>query len=127
MRRRTFVAIGAGAAGVALTGSYAVLLAGDEFEQLVASRLGIEPELAEHLLARARKQYGDAEFDARAAVFALAVRDPAASVMPDEVRRKAIDGLLEPMLSAPASNLAYAITGSDPGGAAPCSGLVRSR
>ena len=29
-------------------------------------------------------------------------------------RRKAVDGLLEPMLSAPASNLAYALTGTDP-------------
>lgn len=127
MRRRTFVALGVGAAGVAVAAPYATLVAGDEFEQLVASRLGIEPELATQLLQRAREQYGDAEYDARAAAFALAVRDPAASLMPDEVRYKAIEGMLEPMLSAPASNLAYAITGIDPGGAAPCSGLVRSR
>lgn len=127
MRRRTFVAAGAGVAGVALAAPYAALIPGEEFEQLVASRLGIEPELAAQLLQRAREQYGDVEFDARAAAFALAVRDPAATVMPDDVRRKAIDGLVEPMLSAPASNLAYAITGVDPGGAAPCSGLVRER
>jgi glycosyltransferase involved in cell wall biosynthesis len=125
MRRRTFVALGAGAAGIAVAAPYAALVPGEEFEQLVASRLGIEPELAAQLLQRAREQYGDAEYDARAAAFALAVRDPAASVMPEEVRRKAIDGLLAPMLSAPASNLAYAITGVDPGGHAPCSGLVR--
>jgi hypothetical protein len=31
------------------------------------------------------------------------------------------------MLSEPAASLAYAITGDDPGGAAPCSGLVRDR
>jgi glycosyltransferase involved in cell wall biosynthesis len=126
MRRRTFVASAAGAAGAALAAPYAVLLADDEFEKLVASRLGIKPELAQSLLERARERYGDAEYDARAAAFALAVRDPVAIVMPDEVRRKAIDGLLEPMLSAPASNLAFAITGADPGGAAPCSGLVRA-
>jgi hypothetical protein len=47
--------------------------------------------------------------------------------MPEDVRRKAIDSLIAPMLSAPASNLAYAITGVDPGGAAPCSGLVREQ
>jgi glycosyltransferase involved in cell wall biosynthesis len=127
MRRRTFVAVGAGAAGVALAAPYAALLPGEGFEQLVASRLGIEPELAAQLLQRAREQYGDAEYDARAAAFALAVRDPAATLLPDELRYKAIEGMLEPMLSAPASNLAYAITGVDPGGAAPCSGLVRSR
>ena len=40
--------------------------------------------------------------------------------------RMAIEGLLEPMLSAPASNLAYAIAGSDPGPPAPCGGLRRS-
>jgi glycosyltransferase involved in cell wall biosynthesis len=125
MRRRTFVAVGAGVAGVALAAPYAVLVAGEEFEQLVADHLGIDLELAEHLLQRARDQYGAAEYEARAAAFALAVRDPAATVLPEEVRRKAIDGLLAPMLSAPSSNLAYAVTGFDPGGTAPCSGLAR--
>jgi glycosyltransferase involved in cell wall biosynthesis len=125
MRRRTFVALGVGAAGLALVSPYAVLLADDEFEQLVASRLGIDPKLAGQLLERARAQYGDAEYDARAAAFALAVRDPAATVLPAGVREKAISGLIEPMLSAPAANLAYAITGTDPGGRAPCAGLVR--
>jgi glycosyltransferase involved in cell wall biosynthesis len=125
-RRRTVIAAGAGVTAAALVAPYAVLVVGDEFEELVASRLGIEPELAGQLLARARAEYGDAEYDARATAFALAVRDPAAWVMPAAARRKAINGLLEPMLSAPASNLAYAITGSDPGGRAPCSGLVRS-
>jgi glycosyltransferase involved in cell wall biosynthesis len=127
MRRRTFVALGAGAAGVALAAPYAVLAVGEEFEQLVAARLGIEPELAGQLLQRAREAYGDAEYDARAAAFALAVRDPAAAVLPEEIRHKAIESLIAPMLSAPSSNLAYAVTGIDPGGAAPCSGLVRSR
>jgi glycosyltransferase involved in cell wall biosynthesis len=125
MRRRTFVALGAGAVGAALAAPYAVLAFGEEFEQLVASRLGIEPELAGQLLARAREEYGDAEYDARAAAFALAVRDPVAAAMPDGVRQKAIDGLLEPMLSAPAANLAYALTGTDTGSPA-CTGLLRA-
>ncbi len=124
MRRRTLVALGAGAAGVAVAAPYAVLAVGEEFEQLVASRLGIEPELAAQLLERARQEYGDAEYDARAAAFALAVRDPVAAVMPDDVRRRAIDSMLEPMLSEPAANLAYAVTGSDPGNPA-CAGLLR--
>jgi starch synthase len=124
IRRRTFVALGAGAAAVAVAAPYAALIPDGEFEQLVASRLGIDAELAKQLLARAREEYGDAEYAARAAAFALAVRDPAAAVMPEGARRKAVDGLLEPMLSAPAANLAYAITGNDPGSAA-CAGLVR--
>jgi glycosyltransferase involved in cell wall biosynthesis len=124
LRRRTFVAIGAGAAAVAVAAPYAALIPDDEFEQLVADRLGIESELAGQLLARAREEYGDARYDAHAAAFALAVRDPAAAVMPESTRRKAVDGLLEPMLSEPAANLAYAVTGNDPGSPA-CAGLVR--
>jgi glycosyltransferase involved in cell wall biosynthesis len=126
LRRRTVVALGTGAAAVAVAAPYAALIPDDEFEQLVADRLGIDSKLAKQLLARAREEYGDAEYDARAAAFALAVRDPVAAVMPEGARRKAVDGLLEPMLSEPASNLAYALTGSDPGSPA-CAGLVRPR
>ncbi|HEX4669359.1 MAG TPA: glycosyltransferase family 4 protein [Solirubrobacterales bacterium] len=125
MRRRTFVALGAGVAAVAIAAPYAVLLSDDEFERLVASRLGIEPKLAGQLLERARAQYGGAEYDARAAAFALAVREPVSSVLPSGARDKAIDGLIEPMLAAPAAVLAYTTTGSDPGSPA-CAGLTRA-
>jgi len=124
LRRRTVLAIGTGAAAVAVAAPYAALVPDDQFEQLVADRLGIDPELAKQLLARAREEYGDAKYDAHAAAFALAVRDPVSAVMPASARRKAVDGLLEPMLSEPASNLAYAVTGNDPGDPA-CAGLVR--
>jgi glycosyltransferase involved in cell wall biosynthesis len=126
MRRRTFVALGVGAAGAAVAAPYVALLPGDEFEELVASTIGVEPELARQLLEQARAEYGDAEYDARAAAFALAVRDPAATLIPGEVRRRAIDSLLEPMLSAPAANLSYASTGADPANPA-CAGLVQAR
>ena len=125
MRRRTVLAVGAGVAGAALVAPYAVLVAGGEFEQLVASHLGIDTELATQLLKRARDEYGDAEYDARAAAFALAVRNPAALVIPDAARRRAIDAMIEPMLSPPAANLAFAVTGNDPGASA-CAGLVRT-
>ncbi len=125
-RRRTLVAVGGGAAALALLAPYAVLLSGDEFEQLVASHLGIDSQLAAQLLGRARAAYGEGEYEAHAAAFAAAVRAPAAWVMPAHLRRKAIEGLVEPMLSAPASNLAYGLTGADPGGDAPCAGLVRA-
>jgi glycosyltransferase involved in cell wall biosynthesis len=125
IRRRTFVGVGVGVVGVALVAPYAVLVADDEFEQLVASNLGIDSKLAGQLLARARAEYGDAEYDARATAFALAVRNPAAAVLPDGTRDKAITGLIDPMLDAPAATLAYAITGSDPGSPGACAGLVR--
>lgn len=125
MRRRTFVAVGAGVAAVAVVAPYAALIPDDEFEKLVASNLGIDPKLAGQLLARARAEYGDTEYDARATAFALAVRDPAAIVLPDSTREKAISGLLDPMLGAPAASLAYAVTGTDPGSPGACAGLVR--
>ncbi|MFL5872748.1 MAG: glycosyltransferase family 4 protein [Solirubrobacterales bacterium] len=124
LRRRTVLALGTGAAAVAVAAPYAALVPDDQFEQLVADRLGIDTELARQLLARAREEYGDSKYDFHAAAFALAVRDPAAAVMPASARRKAVDGLLEPMLSEPAANLAYGRTGTDPGSPA-CAGLVR--
>jgi len=125
IRRRTFVAVGAGVAAVAVAAPYVALIPDDEFEKLVASNLGIDSKLAGQLLARARAEYGGAEYDARATVFALAVRDPAATVLPDSAREKAISGLLDPMLDAPSASLAYAITGTDPGSPGACAGLVR--
>lgn len=125
IRRRTFVAIGAGAAGVAVAAPYLLLLPDDEFEQLVASRLGIEASLAGALLENARRQYGDSEYEARAAAFAFAVRDPAAAVLPESVRRKAVDSLVEPMLAPPSASLGYGVTGTAPDYPAPCSGLLR--
>jgi glycosyltransferase involved in cell wall biosynthesis len=127
LKRRTVIGLGLGAAGLALAAPYAVLIPGREFEQLVASKLGISTELAAQLLERARNEYGEGEYEARAAAFAFAVRDPAALLLPDGARQRAVSSLLEPMLSAPAAGLAYAITGTDPGGRAPCAGLVRSR
>lgn len=126
IKRRTFVAIGAGAAGVALAAPYLALLPDDEFEQLVASSLGIETALAGQLLENARRQYGDTEYEARAAAFAFAVRDPAAAVLPESVRRKAVSSLVEPMLSPPSANLGYAITGTVPSYPASCAGLVHT-
>lgn len=127
MRRRTFVAVGVGAAGVALAAPYLLLLPDEEFEQLVASKLGVETALAKQLLEGVRNQYGDAEYEARAAAFAFAVRDPAATVLPDSVRHKAIASFVEPMFSRPAANLGYAITGDAPPYPAPCAGLVQGR
>jgi alpha-maltose-1-phosphate synthase len=124
LRRRTVLALGTGAAAVAVAAPYAALVPDDEFEQLVAERLGIDTGLARQLLARAREEYGDARYDVHAAAFALAVRNPVSAVMPASARHKAVDGLLEPMLSEPASNLAYTTTGTDPGSPA-CAGLVR--
>jgi glycosyltransferase involved in cell wall biosynthesis len=126
IKRRTLVAAGAGVAGLALAAPYLVLLPDDEFEQLVASKLGIEPRLAGQLLENARRRHGDAEYEARAAAFALAVRDPAALLVPTGLRHRAIASLVESMLAPPSASLGYAITGTAPDYPAPCAGLVRN-
>jgi hypothetical protein len=126
MKRRTVLVLGTGAIGAAVVAPYAPLPVDDEFEQLVGSRLGVEPWLARDLLSRARARYGAAEYDLRAFAFALAVRDPAATVMPTSFRRRAILGLLEPMLSTPDAARAYETTGVLPSSPA-CAGLLRDR
>lgn len=127
MKRRTFVALGAGAAGAALAAPYLLLIPNDEFERLVASKLGIDTALAKQLLDEVRSHYGETEYEARAAAFAFAVRDPAAAVLPESVRQKAVSSFVEPMFSTPAANLGYAITGTAPPYPAPCAGLTQGR
>ena len=126
MRRRTFVAVGVGTFAAALVAPYLQLAPGDNFEQLVANELGIDVDLASQLLEAVRDEYGGAEYDARAAAFGLAVRNPAASIVPSRFRESAIKGLIEPMFSTPSATLAYAVTGDDPAAKA-CAGLVRDR
>lgn len=126
IKRRTVILAGAGAAGLALAAPYLVLLPDDEFEQLVGARLGIDAELARQLLDNARRHYGETEYEARAAAFAFAVRDPASALLPLSLRRKAVSSLIEPMLSPASANLGYAVTGTAPAYPAPCSGLVRA-
>jgi hypothetical protein len=122
-RRRFALAGLAGLGGVAAA-VYAPLAVGGGFERLVASRLGIGEELATAFLERVRNRYGDAEYDARAALFALCFKGPTSVVVPDSVKRSAAEALIQPMLGDPAANIAYAVPGRDPLRPA-CMGLVR--
>lgn len=122
--RRRALQGGAAAVGGFAAVVYAPLAVGGNFEQLVADRLGIGEELASTLLERARERYGDAEYDARAALFAFAFRGPTSVAAPASVRRSAAAALVGPMLDRPAANLAYARAGRDPSQEA-CNGLVR--
>jgi hypothetical protein len=122
--RRRFALAGIAGIGGAAAALYGPLAVGDGFEQLVAARLGIDEQLATELLERARDHYGAAEYDVRAAAFALCFRGPTSAVAPESARRSAAEALVQPMLSDPVSNLAYAVRGRDPNQAA-CSGLLR--
>ncbi len=125
MIRRRFMLLGAGAMAAAASAPYAPLLAGDLFEDFVASKLGIDTELATRLLARAREHYGEPEYGARAASFAIAFREPLGGLIPARLRRAAAEAMLDPMFSTPVAALAYAEGIRDP--ALPtCPGLIRS-
>jgi hypothetical protein len=110
--------------GAVAAAAYAPLAVGDEFEELVASRLGLDPEDAAAFLSLARAEYGETKYSAHAARFALAYQWPSSWVAPDGLRRAAAEALLNPMLSPPAANLAYGLGGRDPRQAS-CAGLIR--
>jgi hypothetical protein len=122
--RRRLLGLGAVLLGAAAVAPYVPLAVGSEFEQLVASTLGIDEELASQLLQAVRDNYGSVEYEARAAAFSLAVRAPVSAVFPEGMRQSAVRAFLEPMFEAPAAALAYAVPGRDPRGWA-CNGLVR--
>ena len=122
MNRRAFLLAGTGAIALAVAAPYAPLPFGDNFEDLVADTIGIDPATAASLLDRVREQLGDGEYDARALTFAIACRWPWAGALPDDVRRSGLERLLSPLFADPADRLAY-IENRAPGGA--CAGLRR--
>jgi hypothetical protein len=124
LTRRKLLGVGAVVLGAAAVAPYVPLAVGGEFEQLVASTLGIEEELASQLLEAVRENYGSVEYEARAAAFSLAVRAPASAVLPEGMKESAVRQFLEPMFEEPAAALAYAVGGRDPRTRA-CNGLVR--
>jgi hypothetical protein len=126
LTRRGVLGLAAATAGGVAAAIYVPIAVGGGFERLVADRLGIDEELATTLLESARERYGDTEYDARAALFALAYRGPSSLVAPASLRRSAAEGLLAPLLATPAANLAYAVPGRDPAQDA-CQGLIRNR
>ncbi len=110
MRRLTRrQAIGAGAAGAAAVGGlyYGRFAVGGEFEDHVASALGVDRDLATQMLERARDRLGAAEYDARSAAFLAATTFPGTLVPADGARRRAVAGLLGPMFQQRMDSLVY--------------------
>jgi len=120
-------ALGAGAGGAAaLAGVYYGRFAlGGEFEDHVASTLGIDRERATLLLDRAREHLGGAEYDARSAAFLAATTFPGTLVPADGARRRAVEGLVGPMLNQRIDGLVYLgqLERPPPGR---CQGLLRA-
>jgi hypothetical protein len=128
MRRLTRrQALGAGTAGVAVLagGWYGRFALGDEFEEHVASTLGVDRARATLLLDRARERLGGTEYDARAAAFLTATTFPGTLVPADGSRRRAVAGLLGPMLEQRVDGLIY-LGQVDRPPAGRCQGLLRA-
>jgi len=94
-RRQALLGAGAVtvAAGVGPLGRYAL---GDEFEEHVAETIGLELPVTRELLETMREEVGD--YDARAAAFLVATTGPYKSVVPDSLRRKAVESFIGPLI-----------------------------
>lgn len=95
LTRRAVLGGGLAAATAASFGVWGRFALGEEFEQHVASRLGLDLDLTKRLLMRMREERGD--YDLRAAAFLVATQDPAALVLPRGLRQEAVEGFLGPM------------------------------
>jgi hypothetical protein len=124
LSRRKLLALGGATVLAAAAAPYVVLAPGDEFEEFVANAIGMDLEQTVTLLESVRNEYGTPEYEARAAAFALALRDPAAAIAPDGSRRSAIRAFLDPMFETPAAALAFATKRDNPD-AEQCGGLIR--
>jgi hypothetical protein len=120
-------ALGAGAAGAAALGGvwYGRYALGDEFEEHVASVLGLDRDRATLMLERARERLGGAEYDARAAAFLAATTFPGALIPADGARRRAVEGLVGPMFGQRIDGLIYLGQVERPP-SGPCQGLLRT-
>lgn len=123
-RRRVLVGGAAGVVGLAAV-AYGPLPLTDNFEQYVAEKLGTDEQLATELLALVRDHYGEVEYEARAAAFAIATREPPSVLVPDELRVRAIEAFVDPMFPEVPARRAY-VEGTPFALRAPCQGLQRT-
>jgi hypothetical protein len=103
-RRRALV-VSAAAISVALSGHYVRYGVGDEFEDHVASVLGVSRNAARSLLESARRRLGAGDYDIRAAAFLAVTTFPGVDVVPEGSRRQAVESLLIPMIGTSEENL----------------------
>jgi hypothetical protein len=89
----------------AVSGRYARYGFGDEFEDHVASVLGISRNAARSLLKSARRRLGKGDYDIRAAAFLAATTFPGAEAVPERSRRDAIESLVIQMVETSEENL----------------------
>lgn len=124
MNRRAFIGGGAGALLGLGAVIYAPLGLGDGFEAFVADKLGVDVEMATKLLERVKADRSGLDYDARAAAFSLALRNPLSALVPEGRKRAAVESLVGRMFDTPSARLVYSEGAGDPGLSA-CLGLRR--
>lgn len=121
--RRGLVGVGAAAlVGSAAYGRYAV---GDEFEEHLASTIGVSTAEAAALTQTAREGLGDARYDLAASAFLAATTFPGRDVLPRGVRERAVRGFLAECMPDSSANLFYVGLREGDTASAPCGGLLR--
>ena len=88
---------------------------------LVASRLGIDREMADALLRAMCRRVGGSSFTVRAIGFAVATLVP---ILPAGLRTRALGAFLRPLLETPAALVTFAAGHGDPW-ASECAGLAK--
>ena len=122
--RRQVIAGGVTGGAVLVGGNYGRFALGDEFEQHVASVLGVPEEIAKNLTKAARARLGG-EYDRLAAEFLAVTAFPSDVVAPRKARNRAIRRLLPSMIAESHENLMYLGMRDSTDGPA-CTGLIRS-
>jgi hypothetical protein len=110
MRLTRRQALGGGAAAIAgaVGVGYGRFALGDEFEEHVASTLGIPLERARPLIETARRGLqGRGEYEAVAAAFVAATTFPGRQLLPRGTREHAVEVFLNEAIPHSASNLLY--------------------
>ena len=106
-RRKKLAGTGAAfaAVGFGLWGRFAF---GDNFEEHVADRLGLDQEIATGLLADMRSRTGSAEYDVRASGFLFATTEPSQTLMPGNIRDQTVRSYVGPLFGGLVTALTYA-------------------
>lgn len=122
--RRQVIAGGVGGGALLAGGNYGRFVLGDEFEQHVASVLGVSTAVAKELTRAARERLGGSEYYRAAAEFLAVTVFPSELVAPRRARNRAVRRLLPSMVRESHENLMYlGMRGATKGPA--CTGLLR--
>jgi hypothetical protein len=117
--------LGIAAVATVSAAGYGRFAVGDEFEEHVASVLGLPVEPATDLTESARERLGDLEYDRLASSFLFVTTLPGRWITPEGARRRAVNAFLSEAVPDSRGNLV--LLGLQRGGASvACKGLLQT-